>query len=105
MSEKCTHETSIVLKDTEGVSLLHCTWGCGRVLFQIGQGNGLVKTFTSDELSAELARLQAIEQAAREVDRILEVAGEGDEDDMYDSIKRANILIHAALVANQTKGE
>jgi hypothetical protein len=33
--ETCTHDTSIVLQDFKGFSILRCTWACGLELIEL----------------------------------------------------------------------
>jgi hypothetical protein len=49
---KCTHSSSTVLGDYKGFSVLHCDWGCGKMLIEFHLDTHEVKTISISELAA-----------------------------------------------------
>jgi hypothetical protein len=72
---KCTHETSIVISDCTGFSLLRCTWGCGQDLIQLDLGNHTVVTYTASDIAALRAEVDGLREAAAKLLETLEDEG------------------------------
>ena len=65
MSGTCDHASTIVLFDEDNVSVARCTWGCGAILISVKTG-----ITTATMTAQELARLRAVEEAAREYEKV-----------------------------------
>ena len=79
MKEKCTHETSIVLQDCNGFSILQCTWACGLQLIELHLDNHEVETFTAQDLARITAERDALNLLLWDISKCVEP----DEDDIF----------------------